>query len=557
MVAKKRKSKRQTLQQKYKIQKRVKDHKKKVKKGIIVGTRKTKKNDNHIPNDWPYKAELLQEIQAAKEKMELVKQRQKEKRSELMMKKRMENSSVPMKNVLSEPVTEFVEESSDDEMDIKGQSLGQNSRRAFLRELRKIVDSADVILHVLDARDPVGTRSTAIEEMVLSNAGKKLVYVVNKADLIPRNVLVGWLAYLRQFHPAIPFKCNTQNQKGNLGRGAGKVGRVDESALLSPQAIGAEELIGLMKNYCRVGGGQTKSSISVGIVGFPNVGKSSLINSLTRTRSVNVSSTPGFTKKVQEVILDKNIRLLDSPGVVFADGDAGTTVLRNCVNVEEMDDVITPVQAILERCPAPYLMQVYSIPRFNATDCMGFLALVARATGKLKKGGVPHIEAAAKGVLHDWNNGKIKYYCKPPDMSSKSSATQVHAEEARGDTRILSAFSDQLDLDNMQETDVRVLEALDAVDDVAFVPVEAAEFVTGEPNDGDEEMASDAEGSDCEGSVATTSTKKTSSRKPAASLSLRSQQKKDKKKSAKNARRSQQVNAENLEDYDFETDFQY
>jgi len=85
--------------------------------------------------------------------------------------------------------------------------------------------------------------------------------------------------------------------------------------------------------------------------GFPNVGKSSLINSLTRTRAVAVSAMPGFTKVTQEVILDKNIRLIDSPGIVFADGDSAATVLRNCINVEEMEDVLTPVQSILDRCP--------------------------------------------------------------------------------------------------------------------------------------------------------------------------------------------------------------
>ena len=86
MVAKKRASKRQTLQQKYKIQKRVKEHHKRLKKGVLVRTgKKNKGQDNRIPNDWPYKGELLQEIAQAKEKMELVKQRQKEKRSETMV----------------------------------------------------------------------------------------------------------------------------------------------------------------------------------------------------------------------------------------------------------------------------------------------------------------------------------------------------------------------------------------------------------------------------------------------------------------------------------------
>jgi nuclear GTP-binding protein len=84
MVAKKRASKRQTLQQKYKIQKRVKEHHKRLKKGVLV-RQGNKKQDNRIPNDWPYKGELLQEIAAAKEKMEVIKQRQKEKRAETLV----------------------------------------------------------------------------------------------------------------------------------------------------------------------------------------------------------------------------------------------------------------------------------------------------------------------------------------------------------------------------------------------------------------------------------------------------------------------------------------
>jgi len=48
---------------------------------------------------------------------------------------------------------------------------------------------------------------------------------------------------------------------------------------------------------------------------------------------------------------------------------------------------------------------------------MSFLALVARSTGKLKKGGAPNTDQAARSVLHDWNNGKIKYYCKVPQTA--------------------------------------------------------------------------------------------------------------------------------------------
>jgi nuclear GTP-binding protein len=344
----------------------------------------------------------------------------------------------------------------EDSIDVYSKNLGQNSRRAYLGELRKVVERADVILQVLDARDPNGTKSTAVEEMVLSNHRKKLVYVLNKADLVPKDVLAGWLKFLRKSHPTIPFKCNTQNQKGNLSVSSGKVSKAQESALQTNHAVGAEELLGLLKNYSRVG--DTKSIISVGIVGFPNVGKSSLINSLMRTRAVAVSNQPGFTKVAQEVILDKNIRLIDSPGIVFADGDSCATALRNCVNVEEMEDIYTPVQAILDRCPQSYLMQVYSIPKFQDKDCMQFLSLVARATGKLKKGGLPNTDNAGRTIIHDWNNGKIKYYCKPPVVASGGGAGE-------SDTKIMSSFSASLDIDGLREEDMRVLDGLQSSED--------------------------------------------------------------------------------------------
>lgn len=479
MVAKKRASKRQTLQNKYKIIKRTKQHADKVMKGkkqANVVVRKKKKDT--IPNDWPYKSDLLNEIRLAKEKMEEIKLRTKEKRREEMSKRR-KGMSMEVTEEEEEEVSEMqqmenfakgaaakkgmnVEEKDSDEEEegveyLKGpKNTGQLSRRQYLKALRKTIKSADVILHVLDARDPIGTKSTLVEELVLSDDKKKLVYVLNKADLVPREVLVAWLTHFRKSSPTLPFKCNTQSQKDNLSSSSGKIDKAGEGALKTNRAIGGEELLGLLKNYCRVG--DSKSIISVGIVGFPNVGKSSLINSLMRTRAVGVSSTPGFTKVSQEVILDKNIRLIDSPGIVFADGDTAATALRNCVNVEEMEDILTPIQAILDKCPQSYLMQLYSISKFKDKDFLSFLARVAKATGKLKKGGIPNTDAAARTVLHDWNNGKIRYYCVPPKHVSGGGCGE-------GDTMIVNSFAEDFEVDDIDESDMRVMNMLQ--DDVA------------------------------------------------------------------------------------------
>ena len=84
---------------------------------------------------------------------------------------------------------------------------------------------------------------------------------------------------------------------------------------------------------------------------FSDVGKSSLINSLKRSRACGVGAVPGFTRAMQEVQLDSKVKLLDSPGMVLASGNMtdSSVALRNAVRVDCLDDPVTPVQAILQR----------------------------------------------------------------------------------------------------------------------------------------------------------------------------------------------------------------
>lgn len=90
---------------------------------------------------------------------------------------------------------------------------GEQTRRQFFKHLRKVVHDSDVILEVLDARDPLACRSPALESMVLSADGKKrLILVLNKIDLVPAEVVKRWLVHLRREFPTVAFKASTQEQ---------------------------------------------------------------------------------------------------------------------------------------------------------------------------------------------------------------------------------------------------------------------------------------------------------------------------------------------------------
>ncbi|PWN40862.1 P-loop containing nucleoside triphosphate hydrolase protein [Ceraceosorus guamensis] len=376
--------------------------------------------------------------------------------------------------------------------DVKDAALSgrkDNSSKAYMKELRRVIELSDVLIQVLDARDPLGCRSQSTERLALS-LGKRIILVLNKIDLIPLSHVQGWLRYLRHDYPTLAFKGSTQVQRTKLSQGMGKRGLVDlkegefrsrsgrngqgaaagmgESIQSGAEAVGCKPLIDLLKamnrehslrgNSAHKGskaqGSSAKTSLTVGLFGVPNVGKSTLINSLVRSKSCSVASTPGHTKVSQVVALDKSLKLVDCPGIVLFDkeekarmqsvGNLMALGLGNTIKVELIEDPVTPVATILSRVPAQQLIDLYGIqggfdfvqPSTSSNDAQGdptdFLMRVALLRGKVGKGGVPDIEGAARIVLQDWNVGRIKWSIAPPVRGLEQ---QSHASSSSLDTR--------------------------------------------------------------------------------------------------------------------------
>jgi nuclear GTP-binding protein len=473
MVKKKGKSKRTTLKDKYKVQRRVLETKRKIKK---QGKRDTKngvvkpnqqKRDPGIPNSWPFKQDLLKEIQRSREKQTELQTMAKEKRKgdlralrehqeqggtartiQELMARASQDQQVYQAKQLPGGVASAASDKSDGTV-----VAGQQSRRAYLRELKKVVDTADVLLQVLDARDPIGSRiHPTMEDVILSKADKRMVLVLNKIDLVPKEVVSSWLTHLRRSRPTVAIKAGNDHGSNNK--------EASDDVANSTVPVGMDGLLQLLKNYARTGGtgGKSKTTIVVGIIGYPNVGKSSIINALKRSRAVGVSPRPGFTTSMQEVVLDRNVRLLDSPGVVF---DDQSTLLGNCVDAESVDDPIPPVDALLKRCNPQSLMMTYNIQAFPKGDTMTFLSMVARSYGRVLKGGIPDKIGAARAVLKDWNCGKIPYYTVPPKV--------VDTDVSKGGAIVVSDFGAEFDLSKFDEQVLGNLK--DGRDEMDFVQI--------------------------------------------------------------------------------------
>ncbi|KAK5974433.1 Ferrous iron transporter B, partial [Trichostrongylus colubriformis] len=459
-------SKRQSCAKRYKIEKKVREHNRKMKKEAKkLGHKKKKEKIITVPKACPFKEEILVEAEKARERVKA----EAEAKREAAKQARAEKRKCPVPLDLHELTAKAAREGHAFEKQQEAKNSAPESFnpfidktvKAYASEVRKMIESADIIIQVLDARDPLGSRSNSVEQQVLSS-GKRLVLLLNKIDLVPRENVAKWLTYLRSQMPTIAFKASTQEQNANISR----FNSSNLNNSTSSRCIGADLVMKLLGNYCR--NKDIKTSIRVGIVGFPNVGKSSVINSLKRRRACNVGALPGITKEIQEIELDKHIRLIDSPGVVLLnakDLDPVEVALRNAIRVDNLMDPVAPVIAILRRCSKQTLMLHYSIPEFNSTE--QFLALVARKLGRLKKGARPDTNAAAK---HD-------------TASTPALETSVSAE-------IVSQFSKEFDIDGLDDDLKQLVEGLPMDTDATFVPYNSSNE---DEDDKDAEMIVDQE----------------------------------------------------------------
>ncbi|KAK6188147.1 hypothetical protein SNE40_004394 [Patella caerulea] len=296
-------------------------------------------------------------------------------------------------------------------------------------ELYKVIDSSDVVVQVLDARDPQGTRCYHVENYIRKEKQHKhIIFVLNKVDLVPVWVTQKWVAILSAEHPTMAFHASITNP---FGKGA---------------------LINLLRQFAKLH--NDRKQISVGFIGYPNVGKSSIINTLRAKKVCKVAPIAGETKVWQYITLMRRIYLVDCPGVVYPTGSTPTDcVLKGVVRIEYVKSPEDYIPALLERVKEEYIRKTYKVESW--TDSENLLEQIAKRSGKLLKKGDPDLPTVAKMILNDWQRGKIPYFVRPPGSEDFQKENRIDENKSQ-DVKTTTKVSEDNDKQPSSDNDTRV-----------------------------------------------------------------------------------------------------
>ncbi|KAH9830464.1 NUC091 domain-containing protein [Rhodofomes roseus] len=318
----------------------------------------------------------------------------------------------------SEPVASTSADFQQTHADVIEPIYAKGTSRRIYGELYKVIDSSDVILHILDARDPMGTLCESVLEYIRKEkAHKQVVLIINKCDLVPNWVTARYIQHLTPRYPTLAFHASPNH---SFGKGS---------------------LIQLLRQFSQLH--SDKKQISVGFVGYPNVGKSSVINTLKTSKVCTVAPVPGETKVWQYITLTKRIYLIDCPGIVptSAKDSQTSTVLKGVVRVEALPTPSEHIPALMARVKPVYLARTYGVPLPDPDDPAknwepeALLDKLARMKGRLLKGGEPDREGVAKILLSDWVRGRIPFFVPPqerPESLNEAEAKKAKRAAAEG-----------------------------------------------------------------------------------------------------------------------------
>jgi ribosome biogenesis GTPase A len=246
--------------------------------------------------------------------------------------------------------------------------------------VKEVISRADIILEVIDARFPDETRNNDVERDV-ERSKKPFIIVLNKCDLVPRKILERTKSRLSKIAPTVFVSCKDR--------------------------LGTTMLLHKILEHAHIQG----RDILVGVLGYPNTGKSTVINVLAGRHKAGTSSISGYTKGVQLVKAEgSHIMLLDTPGVIpFDEKDEYIQGLLSVKDATSLKDPIGVAMMIIERIFAENrtaLESFYHVT-LEGLDSYDALLLIGKTSNFLKKKGEVDDMRAAVRLINDWQKGLL------------------------------------------------------------------------------------------------------------------------------------------------------
>jgi ribosome biogenesis GTPase A len=243
---------------------------------------------------------------------------------------------------------------------------------AYWDFVKRVIRDADILLEVLDARFIEESRNREIEQKV-KYAKKTLIYVFNKCDLVSdRNLLA---KYKRELRPSV-FVSSTEKQGTRMLKEA------------------------ILKNA-----DSKKKTVFVGLLGYPNTGKSTLINALGGGGKASTSPSSGHTKGAQYIRINQRIKLIDTPGVFsYKEPDQDKHAVIGAIGTNKIKDQEYAFYHLHQKYKND-IISYYEIE--DSDDPDEVLETIALNNNLLLKGGRPDTLRAARMVIGDWQRGKI------------------------------------------------------------------------------------------------------------------------------------------------------
>lgn len=245
--------------------------------------------------------------------------------------------------------------------------------------VKDVIKKADVLLEVIDARFPDETRNSEVENEIV-RLNKPFIIVINKCDLVSKEKLEKTKARLSKIAPTIFI--SSKDRSG--------------TTILRYQILESARIKG--------------RDILVGSLGYPNVGKSSVINSVIGRHRAGTSPISGYTKGVQHVDAGSNIMFIDTPGVIpFDSKDEYTQGLLGVKDATHLKDHVGVAMKIIEKILAENkttLESFYHIKIENESS-YDILRLIGKQCNFLQKKGELDETRTATKVINDWQNGLL------------------------------------------------------------------------------------------------------------------------------------------------------